>query len=249
MSRIQSQYTYQKVTELLSRVDELEQGSGGAGLPAGGLTGEVLTKQSSADGDADWYDPEEYEVQIQPDAPTPRRIGDVWMDDDAEAVSDVADKFFYVDYNDTSTSSTPLTLLPDTWTTLPNDGLGSFTNETQLPPGETTLLGTGGYIDISNLAIGSDILVRPDFTITPLSNNSALAFRFSLGTGANAYTLESSLGRLDLGAGIPYRRALQALYIYAGDSNTVENPIYLQVKLSGGGTVTNAGMAIKVYSK
>jgi hypothetical protein len=37
------------------RVDALE--AGGAGLPAGGTVGQVLTKQSSTDGDADWEDP------------------------------------------------------------------------------------------------------------------------------------------------------------------------------------------------
>lgn len=154
----------------------------------------------------------------------------------------------FADYNDTSTASTPLTLLDDTWTTLPNDGLGAFSQE-KLPSNVDTLLGVGGAIDITDLAIGSDILIRPDFTVTPTSNNSALSFRFSLGSGGSAYTLEQQLGRLDLGAGIPYRFALQALYIYAGDSNTRDNPINLQVKLSGGGTLVNAGMAIKVYSK
>lgn len=154
----------------------------------------------------------------------------------------------YADYNDASTASAPVTLVADTWTTLPNDGLGSFTNESYLPENVTTLLDAGGGIDISQLELGSDILVRPDFTVTPSANNSALFFRFSLGTGAGSYTLESSFGRLDLGAGIPYRHALQAMYIYAGDTNTRDNPVDLQIKLSGGGTVVNAGMAIKVLS-
>jgi len=155
----------------------------------------------------------------------------------------------YADYNDASSASTPVSLTADTWTNLPNDGLGPFTNESYLPGDVTTLLGTGGSIDISELAIGSDILIRPDFTVTPSANNSSLFFRFSLGAGANSYTLESSFGRLDLGAGVPYRHALQVMYIYAGDANTIDNPINLQVKLSGGGTVVNAGMAIKVLSK
>ncbi len=154
----------------------------------------------------------------------------------------------YADYNDASTASAPVTLVADTWTTLPNDGLGLFTNESYLPSTVTTLLDAGGGIDISGLELGSDILIRPDFTVTPSANNSALFFRFSLGTGAGSYTLESSFGRLDLGAGLPYRHALQAMYVYAGDTNTRDNPVNLQIKLSGGGTVVNAGMAIKVLS-
>jgi len=153
------------------------------------------------------------------------------------------------DYNDTSTAATPVTLVADTWTTLPNNGLGSFTLE-HLPAGVTTLLdGTTGALDISELTLYSDILIRPDFTVTPSSNNADLMFRFLLGDGANQYSLPTSFGRLDLGAGIEYRNGVNALYIYAGDTNTRDNPIYLQVKLSAAGSVVNAGMAIKVYKR
>ena len=172
--------------------------------------------------------------------------GDTGDTGDAGVSATIHDGF--ADYNDSSTASTPVTLVEDVWTTLPNDGLGSFTQE-QLPPGLGTLLGSGGSLDLTGLQVGSDLLVRPDFTVTPSSNNSALAFRFSLGNGDGAYTLEQQLGRLDLGAGIPYRFALQALYIYVGDLNTRDNPVNLQIKLSGAGSVVNAGMAVKVYSK
>ena len=154
----------------------------------------------------------------------------------------------FADYNDTSTAAVPLVLTSDVWTTLPNNGAGTFTQE-QLPNGIDTLRNSNGTIDLGYLNIGSDVLIRPDFTVTPSTNNAALSFRFSLGAGAGAYTLEQQLGRLDLGAGVPYRFALQALYIYVGDANTRDNPVALQIKLSGAGTVVNAGMAIKVYSK
>lgn len=153
------------------------------------------------------------------------------------------------DYNDTSTASSPLALVADTWTTLPNDGLGAFSQE-NLPNGVTTLLDDAtGSLDISELTQYSDVFVRPDFTVTPDSNNADLEFRFLLGTGAGEYTLPTSFGRLDLGAGIPYRRGTNALYIYAGDSNTIDNPIFLQVKLSASGSVVNSGMALKVYKR
>ena len=44
----------------------------------------------------------------------------------------------FIDYNDTSTSSTPVTLIADTWTTIPNDGLGAFTNK-QFRPIDNTV--------------------------------------------------------------------------------------------------------------
>ena len=161
----------------------------------------------------------------------------------------LSDHLGFADYNDTSTASTPVAIVADTWTTLPNDGLGGFSQE-QLPTGITTLLDPStGAIDISELPQYSDLIIRPDFTVTPNSNNAALEFRFLLGTGAGEYTLPTSFGRLDQGAGVEYRRSTISHYIYAGDSNTIDNPIYLQIKLSASGTLVNAGMAIKVYKR
>lgn len=154
-----------------------------------------------------------------------------------------------VDYNDTATATTPITLTTNTWTTLTNDGLGAFTNTTYAPEGSLPMLSGTGQIDISRLSLGSWLVIRPDYTVTPSSNNSSLEFRYQLGTGAGAYTLEKNEGRLDLGAGIPYRRALEAHFIYVGDANTRDNPITLQIKLSANGSVVNAGMAIGVVTR
>ena len=168
---------------------------------------------------------------------------------DIDAIGALDAHIGLADYNDTSSASLPVVLVAETWTTLPNDGLGSFSQE-NLPNGVTTLLDdTTGALDISELTQYSDLFIRPDFTVTPDSNNADLEFRFLLGTGVGEYTLPTSFGRLDLGAGIPYRRGTTALYVYAGDSNTIDNPIFLQVKLSASGSVVNAGMAVKVYKR
>lgn len=151
------------------------------------------------------------------------------------------------DYNDTSTASSPVNLVADAWTTLPNDGLGAF-SVSDLPSGLTSLLDPStGALNLTELPQYSDIIVRPDFTVTPDANNADLEFRFLLGTGAGEYTLPFTYGRLDRGAGVAYRQSLAAFYVYAGDNNTIDNPVYLQVKLSTSGTVVNAGMAVKVY--
>ena len=91
----------------------------------------------------------------------------------------------YADYNDTSTSASPLSLSAGVWTDLPNDGLGSFSQEAYLPQGCPTLLGAGGSIDLSGLPLGSKIFIRPDFRVTPNVNNAALKFRYKLGSGAD----------------------------------------------------------------
>lgn len=152
----------------------------------------------------------------------------------------------FADYNDTSTSATPVTLVDDTWTNIPNNGEGAFSN-IKLPTGVTGLLDPNtGAILVDELPIGSSIIIRMDYTVTPTTNNAALDFRYTLGSGAGAYTLETTVNRLDEGSGREYRQALVTHYIYVGDDNTKNNPIQPQVKLSGGGTLVNAGMVIEV---
>lgn len=153
----------------------------------------------------------------------------------------------FADYNDTTGA---ISLPADTWTDIPNDGLGAFTNKSYLPTGVTELMDTStGYIDTSELSLGDTILIRNDYTINPNTNNALLKFRYSLGTGAGSYTLEKIVGRLDSGSGQDYRFSLEPDLIYMGDDNTRLNPIKLQVFCSSNATLTNAGSAISVIKR
>ena len=156
----------------------------------------------------------------------------------------------FIDYNDTSTTVSPVTLSADTWTALPNDGLGAFTNKDYKPSGVTELMDVStGKVDPTELPLGATILIRNDFTVTPNTNNSLLEFRYTLGNGGGAYTLEKIIGRLDSGSGIGYRRSLVPDMIYMGDTNTRDYHIGLEVRLSAGGTLVNAGSAIQVIKQ
>tara|TARA_R110000744_G_scaffold80450_5_gene157974 strand:+ start:5361 stop:5906 length:546 start_codon:yes stop_codon:yes gene_type:complete len=156
----------------------------------------------------------------------------------------------FIDYNDTSTTATAVVLVGNTWTVMPNDGLGAFTNKAYAPSGVTELMDVStGKIDPTELPLGSTILVRNDFTVTPNTNNSLLEFRYTLGVGGGAYTLEKIIGRLDSGSGIGYRRSLVPDMIYMGDTNSRDNHIGLEVRLSAGGTLVNAGSAIQVIKQ
>ena len=154
----------------------------------------------------------------------------------------------FMDYNDNSTSTTPVTLVADTWTTIPNDGLGGFTNKTYKPDGNVVELidSSTGAIDASGLNLGDVMFIRNDFKVNPNTNNASLKFRYVLGQGPNEYSLDNSLGRLDEGSGKDYRFSLKVDKIYMGDSNTKDNPIVLQVKCSSNGTLTNAGSSISI---
>ncbi len=153
----------------------------------------------------------------------------------------------FMDYNDTSTTASPLVLIANTWTTIPNDGLGAFTNKQFAPEGVTELMDSQGRIDPTQLSLGDDFITRNDFKVSPNVNNALLEFRYELGAGANTYHLETIVDRLDDGSGRYYSFSLTSDYIYMGDTNTLNNPILLQAKLSTDGTLINAGSVIKVF--
>jgi len=153
----------------------------------------------------------------------------------------------FIDYNDTSTAGTPLVLSGGVWTTIPNDGLGAFSNDTYAPAGIAELMDvSSGAIDPTETTLGDTLLIRNDYTVTPGTNNTSLEFRYLLGTGGGTYTLEKIIGRLDSGSGIPYRFSLVPDLIYMGDLNTRDNPIAIQAKLSANGTLVNAGTVVQV---
>lgn len=160
---------------------------------------------------------------------------------------DGVSKIGFIDYNDTTGS---VSLTANTWTDIPNNGLGAFTNKTYKPDDVTELLDVStGYIDTSELDLGDTILIRNDYKINPTTNNALLEFRYELGTGASVYTLEKIVGRLDAGSGIDYRFNLNTDLIYMGDLNTKDNAIKLQVKLSTNGSLLNAGSVIQLIKR
>ena len=153
----------------------------------------------------------------------------------------------FIDYNDTTGS---FAMPSDTWTDLPNNGAGAFTNKQFPPTGVTELVDVStGYIDPTQLTLGDAILIRNDYTINPNTNNAQLKFRYELGNGGGLYTLEKIIGRLDSGSGQDYRFSLSPDLIYMGDTNTRDNPIKIQVYCTSNATVTNAGSVIQVIKR
>lgn len=158
--------------------------------------------------------------------------------------------FGWEDYNDAATSVTPIAVPAATWTTLPNDGLGPSTNTGYGPPGVSRLYDvSGNAIDTSELSVGDDIFVRPDFVITPSVNSSTVALRFALGTGGGSYTLPTFLPTLQDGAGNPHRFGLSTYYVYMGDTNTKDSPVSLQLYISDAASVVFNGLVIRADTK
>lgn len=153
----------------------------------------------------------------------------------------------FVDYNNTVAG---VDVAADTWHTLPNNGAGAFSNLAYAPPGVTNLINTSsGAIEPYTLNLGDTIFIRSDFTVIPTIHEARLEFRYTLGTGAGAYTLPTRSYRLLEGAGRPDRIVSDSFHIYMGDTNTRDNPIYLQIKCSADFNVFNAGAAIAILRR
>ena len=160
-----------------------------------------------------------------------------------------ADKRGFINYNDTSTTSVPVALLADTWTDLPNDGLGAQTLKTFSPEGVTELLDVStGYLDFTELTNGSEAHVRTAFSVNPAINNALLEFRFLAGTGGGVFDFTTSLGRLDDGSGKYYSQTIERS-MYMDGSNAIDNPWKLQIKLTSAGTFINLGSYIAISKK
>lgn len=173
------------------------------------------------------------------------RIGGDKINDNFNEVYNYTNGF--IDYNDTTGA---VSITSNTWTDIPNNGAGAFTNKTYKPNGVTEFIDVStGAIDVSEINLGDTILIRNDFKINPNTNNALLELRYQLGAGANIYTLETNIGRLDNGSGIDYRFSLKPDLIYMGDTNTKDNPIKIQIRLSTNGTLTNAGSVVQLIKR
>jgi hypothetical protein len=157
----------------------------------------------------------------------------------------------FIDYNDTATSTTPLVLPDGVWVQLTNDGAGQFSNSRWRPYGISQLMHTpSGELDVRELGYGDAIWVRNDYVVTPSVDLSTLQLRYNLGAGAGAYTLEKTVATLSRGAGAAYRQTAETDFIYIGDRNTRQNPITIEVKLTGSdGVCTNYGRVIEVLKR
>ena len=152
-------------------------------------------------------------------------------------------KHGFIDYNDTTGD---VTLVADTWTDVLNNGAGAFTNKTYRPTLVNDVIDTStGYLDFSELTLGSQLIIRNDFSVTPSTNNALLEVRYLLGQGAGEYPLLFWSERLDNGSGIPYQR-VPVFTIYMGDTNTQGGAGKLQMRLSSNGTLNNAGSYINI---
>lgn len=108
-----------------------------------------------------------------------------------QTVPFTACEFGFWDYNDTSTSITPLDLtVAGTEYQLPNNGLGVNTTNAYALPGVSHVFNTStNYFQFSNLKLGDTVDIRIDCEITTTSANNLLNLFLELGIGLAPYKL------------------------------------------------------------
>mgnify|MGYP003675768332 FL=1 len=152
----------------------------------------------------------------------------------------------FMDYNSTDAE---FAVAANVWTTVENNGLGSSTNKGFSLSSVPEVMDSVGRVVFDSLALGDALLVRTDLTVTASVNGASLEYRWVLGEDPGGlYTLPSFLGTLANGAGVPVRFIFSS-YVYAGDLNTYNNPVELQVRSSEVCVVNNAGSAIQLFRK
>lgn len=90
----------------------------------------------------------------------------------------------WIDYNDSTTSSTPISFT-GTPIKLTNDGLGLYTNKVYKPVGISDLWNvSNNQFDFTHLAIGDEIELRVSTEITTTSNNQEFTFYLDMAKGS-----------------------------------------------------------------
>ena len=188
---------------------------------------------------------------------TPAKISKL-QDQQGNLIGNLSDMVAYLSAMGSSSQTTKIGFLDyghddpeidlqaDGWTDVPNDGAGGSTNKLYPPDGVTEVLDPNtGYLDFSQLSLGSQLLTRTHIKVTPTTNNALLQVRYLLGQGAGQYPLLFWSERLDSGSGQPYERVIP-FPVYMGDLNTQGGEGKLQVKLSTSGTLDNVGSYIQI---
>lgn len=134
----------------------------------------------------------------------------------------------YGDYSDSTTSGSPIAIAASAgYVTLTNDGVGSYTNTDNLPFGVTRLYNSStNSIDLSQLNIGDQVIIRIDIDIVVATNNTGVSVDAFLGGGGGTYSL--NFGNRNFKTPATYKMC-EHMMVHLGDSNTKDNPVFIKI--------------------
>ena len=163
----------------------------------------------------------------------------------------------WADYRDTATEVTPITIAPDTWTSLTCNDVGSITQFLPLGSDDEQVAqlwdSSANQIDISELQIGQIVSVRSDFRLYPSQNNAQVDFRLLFETSGSVFLfdLQKRLARLDEGADTPAAgndiyKLVESIEFFISPSLPLDANISVQVQCSVSSEAEVNGFFIRV---
>lgn len=150
----------------------------------------------------------------------------------------------YADYNDTATTTTPISVSPSTWTKLTNNKLGANTRS-RLPVGITNLWNsTNNQMDLSELPVDTMVSFRADIIVTTSAANQIVKPRISFAIGNPiAFQLEYNENYYKT-AGV--HKLVTNGSFYIGSDAVKNNPAEIQLWSDASCTVVVNGWYFKV---
>ncbi len=153
----------------------------------------------------------------------------------------------FADYNDSTTSGTPISLSAGVPTVLTNDGAGAFTNKTYIPTGVTDVWDDVDSFDWSDLELGDMLDIRMDIFLTTGSPNTTVEVDLHLGTGVGAYTIPFVTDADFKDAGTHTINKYNGIYM--GDTNTLNNGGQFKITCDKNSTAVVNGWYIKIIRR
>jgi hypothetical protein len=160
-----------------------------------------------------------------------------------------SESFGIYDYNDSTTSGTPINLIADTWTLLTNDGAGVFTNKTYALNGVTDVFSTStNSFDFSDLELGDSVDIRIDLegTTTAINQDFDVDLVLAFGTG-DEYRIPFITEQSYKAVGA--HPLIRFSSIYIGNAATLNNSARFEIRSNDTATVVVNGWYCRVNKR
>lgn len=154
----------------------------------------------------------------------------------------------FLDYNDSSTLATPITIIADTPIILTNDGLGPFTNKDFKPLGVTDVWSPiNDEFNWSELKLGDMVDIRLDLNLITTLNNTGVRVDLVLAVGGDEYRVPWVSGSNYKTQGTHNINTYNGIYM--GDINTLDNPARFEIVSDTDCTVVVNGWYVKIIKR
>lgn len=161
-------------------------------------------------------------------------------------IEELQTNYGFVDYNDSATSVTPISLLADTWTKLTNNTLGPYTKDDQLPAGVTRIWNaiTNQFV-FDELPLNTTIYGRFDIEITTSVLDSVVDLIAVVGVGSTSeFEVPLMTSAFFTTSGVKKIAPFNGMYI---GSNDIKNyPTEIRIRSTSACTVKVNGWYVTI---